>query len=183
MNSTKWVTSFSWIFHFLLIDFSKKIFEIFFRKCLMPWGYVELCTGSYKKKTYFWGRYGFLRRMLGLELDYCSIKCGIAQLGPYVVRFICRDSPYVVHLSWSTSILNDLHYLSFWRGPPQWVPRCQDLLGSPSPQGLAIPSTVTVMATAMNSEYVLHSECVDQWEQNRVCPNQSDRGPEKGEKE
>ena len=46
MNSTKWVTSFSWIFHFSLIDFSKKIFEIFFNKCLMPWGYVDLCTGS-----------------------------------------------------------------------------------------------------------------------------------------
>ena len=67
MNSTKWVTSFSWIFHFSLIDFSKKIFEIFFRKCLMPWGYVELCTRSNKKKTYFWGNYGFLRRMLVLE--------------------------------------------------------------------------------------------------------------------
>ena len=70
MNSTKWVTSFSWIFHFLLIDFSKKIFEFFFRKCLMPWGYVELCTMSNKKKTYFGGRYGFLCRMLGLEWDY-----------------------------------------------------------------------------------------------------------------
>ena len=67
MNSTKWVTSFSWIFHFSLIDFSKKIFEIFFHKRLMPWGYVELCARSNKKKTYFWGRYGFLRRMLGLE--------------------------------------------------------------------------------------------------------------------
>ena len=75
MNSTKWVTSFSWIFHFSLIDFSKKIFEIFFRKCLMPWGYVELCTRLNKKKTYFWGRYGFLRRMLRLEWDYCSCFC------------------------------------------------------------------------------------------------------------
>ena len=69
MNSTKWVTSFSWIFHFSLIDFSKKIFEIFFRKCLMPWGYVELCTRSNKKKTYIWGIYGFLRRMLGRECN------------------------------------------------------------------------------------------------------------------
>ena len=67
MNSTKWVTSFSWIFHFSLIDFSKKIFEIFFCKCPMPWGYVELCTRSKKEKTYFGGNYGFLRRMLGLE--------------------------------------------------------------------------------------------------------------------
>ena len=74
INSTKWVTSFSWIFHFLLIDFSKKIFEIFFRKCLMPWGYVELCTRSNKKKTYFWRRYGFLCRMLGLKWDSCMWK-------------------------------------------------------------------------------------------------------------
>ena len=29
LNSTKWVTTFSWIFHFLLIDFSKKIFDFF----------------------------------------------------------------------------------------------------------------------------------------------------------
>ena len=67
MNSTKWVTSFSWIFHFSLIDFSKKIFEFFFHKCLLLWEYVELFTRPKKKKTYFWGRYGFLRRMLGLE--------------------------------------------------------------------------------------------------------------------
>ena len=55
MNSTKWVTSFSWIFHFLLIDFSKKIFEIFFHECLMPWVYVELCTRYKVKKNLFWG--------------------------------------------------------------------------------------------------------------------------------
>ena len=67
MNSTKWVTSFSWIFHFSLIDFSKKIFEIFFHKCQMPWGYVELCTRSKKEENFFGGRNGFLRRMLGLE--------------------------------------------------------------------------------------------------------------------
>ena len=30
INSKKSVTSFSWIFHFWFIDFSKKIFEIFF---------------------------------------------------------------------------------------------------------------------------------------------------------
>ena len=44
MNSTKWVTSFSWIFDFSLIDFSKKIIEIFFHKCLLLWEYVELFT-------------------------------------------------------------------------------------------------------------------------------------------
>ena len=61
----------SWIFHFLLIDFSKKIFEIFFHNCQMPWGYVELCARSRKKKTYFWWIHSFLRRLLGLEWDYC----------------------------------------------------------------------------------------------------------------
>ena len=30
INSKKSVTSFSWIFHFWFIDFSKKIFEVFF---------------------------------------------------------------------------------------------------------------------------------------------------------
>ena len=55
MNSTKWVTSFSWIFHFSLIDFSKKIFEIFFHKCQMPWGYVELGPRSKKEKKLFGG--------------------------------------------------------------------------------------------------------------------------------
>ena len=30
MNSTKWVTTFSWIFHFSLIDFSWEIFKIFY---------------------------------------------------------------------------------------------------------------------------------------------------------
>ena len=30
VNSTKWVTPFSWIFHFSLIGCSKKIFDIFF---------------------------------------------------------------------------------------------------------------------------------------------------------
>ena len=32
INSKKCVTRFSWIFHFWFIDFSKKIFEIFFHK-------------------------------------------------------------------------------------------------------------------------------------------------------
>ena len=67
MNSTKWVTSFS-IFSFL-----KENLRIFFLKCPMPWWYVVLYTRSKKKKTYFWGRHGFLRRMLGLEWDYCGL--------------------------------------------------------------------------------------------------------------
>ena len=60
MNSTKCVTTFSWIFDFSLIDFSGKIFEIFFLKWGMPCGYMELYTRSKQKKKYFWLRYGFL---------------------------------------------------------------------------------------------------------------------------
>ena len=71
MNSTKCVTTFSWIFDFSLIDFSGKIFEIFFLKWGMPCGYMELYTRSKQKKKYFWLRYGFLPRMLGLEWAYC----------------------------------------------------------------------------------------------------------------
>ena len=67
MNSTKCVTTFSWIFDFSLIDFSGKIFEFFFLKWGMPCGYMELYTRSKQKKKYFWLRYGFLPRMLGLE--------------------------------------------------------------------------------------------------------------------
>ena len=55
---------------FLLIDFSKKMFEIVFPKCQMPWGYVELSTRYKKKKTYFGEKHSFLRRMLGLKWDY-----------------------------------------------------------------------------------------------------------------
>ena len=38
INSKKSVTIFSWIFHFWFIDFSKKIFEIFFTLTECPWG-------------------------------------------------------------------------------------------------------------------------------------------------
>ena len=41
------------------------------------------------------------RSFLGL-----SPECGIAQLGPYVVRFIFRDSPYIVHFK-----CRDNHYI------------------------------------------------------------------------
>ena len=44
MNSTKWETSFSQIFPFSVIDFSKKIFENFFTnaRCLWDmWNYVQ----------------------------------------------------------------------------------------------------------------------------------------------
>ena len=53
VNSTKWVTTFSWIFHFSLKDFLKKMYEIFSHKCQMPLGYVELCARF--KKNLFWG--------------------------------------------------------------------------------------------------------------------------------
>ena len=66
-NSIKWVRTFSWIFHFSLIDFAKKISEICFHKCQMPLGCVELCSRSKKKKTYFGGIHSFFRRLLGLE--------------------------------------------------------------------------------------------------------------------
>ena len=56
---------FSWIFNFSLIDSSKKIFDVFFHKCQMPLGYVELSARSKMKKTYFGGIDSFLRRMLG----------------------------------------------------------------------------------------------------------------------
>ena len=55
MNPTKWVTAISWIFHFLLIDFSEKIFEFFFTNawCLGDmWNYVQ---GRKKKKTFLGG--------------------------------------------------------------------------------------------------------------------------------
>ena len=43
INSKKYVTSFSWIFHFWLIDFSKKSLKFFFTPYGMPWGYMDLC--------------------------------------------------------------------------------------------------------------------------------------------
>ena len=61
MNSTKWVTTFSWIFHFSLIDFSWKIFENLFHKWGTPWGYMKPTTRSEKSKTYYLGKYGLLQ--------------------------------------------------------------------------------------------------------------------------
>ena len=49
-----------------------------------------------------------------------SPECGKAQLGPYIVHFIGRDSLYVVHFKY-----RDM-------GP--------EVLGGPSPRGLSIPS-------------------------------------------
>ena len=61
MNSKKWLTTFKWIFHFSLIDFSKKIFENLFHKWGTPLGYMKLTARSKKSKTYCWGRYGLLQ--------------------------------------------------------------------------------------------------------------------------
>ena len=49
----KWMTTFSQIFHFSLIDLSKNSIKPFFRKCPMLQVYVELCTRS-KRKKMFW---------------------------------------------------------------------------------------------------------------------------------
>ena len=85
MNSTKWVTSFSWIFHFSLIDFSKKIFEIFFHKCQMPWGYVELGPRSKKEKNFV--------EFIGFMV--CKTTSSISRsflLKTIVSRYICKTS-------------------------------------------------------------------------------------------
>ena len=55
MTSTKWVTSFSWIFHFSMKDFSKKIYEIFFlsnARCFRGiWNSVQLILGGQNART------------------------------------------------------------------------------------------------------------------------------------
>ena len=67
INSKKSVTSFSWIFHFWLIDFSKKSSKFFFHPYGMPWGYVDLCKMLEVKKNNFWSRSRLLPRLLGLD--------------------------------------------------------------------------------------------------------------------
>ena len=47
MNSTKWVTTFSWIFHFVLIYFSQKIFGFF---SLKNYRCLWVCGTMYKVK-------------------------------------------------------------------------------------------------------------------------------------
>ena len=61
INSKKCGTTFSWIFCFWFIDFSKKIFEIFFYPWGLPMGYVDLCKMLEMKKNYFWSRSRFLQ--------------------------------------------------------------------------------------------------------------------------
>ena len=53
VKSTKWVTTFSWIFHFSLKDFSKKIYLNFFCKREMPLGYMKVGMGVKKQEAYF----------------------------------------------------------------------------------------------------------------------------------
>ena len=56
----KWVTATSRIFHFLLVNFSKKIFENLFHKWGTTWEYIKLTTRSRKSKTYFVTNHCFL---------------------------------------------------------------------------------------------------------------------------
>ena len=53
VKSTKWVTTFSWIFHFPLIGFLKKIFFFTNARCSGGmWNYVQ---GQKRRKFIFWG--------------------------------------------------------------------------------------------------------------------------------
>ena len=61
INSKKCGTTFSQIFRFWFIDFSKKIFEIFFYPWGLPWGYVDQCKMLQVKKNNFWSRSCFLQ--------------------------------------------------------------------------------------------------------------------------
>ena len=80
---------------FLNRFFSKKIYEIFFQICSMPLGYVELCARSKRKKSYFGGKCGFLRRMLGLKWDYCiyDLKQGLSLLYQWSKQFYIIFKP------------------------------------------------------------------------------------------
>ena len=53
MNSTKCVTTFSWIFDFSLIDFSGKIFEFFFSNGECPVGIWNYIQGQDRRKNIF----------------------------------------------------------------------------------------------------------------------------------
>jgi len=52
MDLTKCLTTFSGIFSYLLIDFSKNIHDFFRHKCQMSLGYAELCA-RYKNESLF----------------------------------------------------------------------------------------------------------------------------------
>ena len=56
INSKKCGTTFSQIFRFWFIDFSKKIFEIFFDPWGLLQGYVDLCKMLQVKINNFWSR-------------------------------------------------------------------------------------------------------------------------------
>ena len=61
INSKKCGTTFSQIFRFWFIDFSKKIFEIFFDPWGLLQGYVDLCKMLQVKINNFWSRSRFLQ--------------------------------------------------------------------------------------------------------------------------
>ena len=67
INSRKYVTSFSWIFHFWLIDFSKKSWTFFFQPYELLLGYMDLCKMLEVKKINFWSRSRLLPRLLRLD--------------------------------------------------------------------------------------------------------------------
>ena len=59
-------------FSFLLIGFSKEIFENVFHKWGTCWGYMKLSTRSKKSKTYYPGENDLLQ-MLFLERSFCRL--------------------------------------------------------------------------------------------------------------
>ena len=59
-------------FAYIKLDFYKKIFEILIHKCLMPWGYVPLCTRWKQKKIYICGRQN-ARTRVGLLYMYKKV--------------------------------------------------------------------------------------------------------------
>ena len=71
MNSKKMGDKFFMDFSFFTHRFFNENLW-FFSQCQMPWRYVELSARSKEKKTYFWGIHSCLRRLLGLEWDYCT---------------------------------------------------------------------------------------------------------------
>ena len=74
INSKKCGTTFSQIFRFWFIDFSKKIFEIFFDPWGLLQGYVDLCKMLQVKINNFWSRSRFLQTWNLFTWDTVSTK-------------------------------------------------------------------------------------------------------------
>ena len=73
INSKKCGTTFSQIFRFWFIDFSKKIFEIFFDPWGLLQGYVDLCKMLQVKINNFWSRSRFLQTWNLFTWDTVSV--------------------------------------------------------------------------------------------------------------